>query len=75
MDESRDNPRTSKSAERKRAEYTGLGVVFALMGVALLLTLDTPAVGLPMIVLGVVFFAMGLRVKRSPSSGDEQPRS
>jgi hypothetical protein len=53
------------AAARKNSELSGVGVVFALVGVAFLLTMDSPALGLPFVVLGIVFFGMRLRAGKA----------
>jgi hypothetical protein len=65
MDEERPGPETEASAgaaaEKKRNDDVGIGVVFGLLGVTLFLTLDSPWAGLPMLVVGVVLVATGMR--------------
>jgi hypothetical protein len=63
---------TPAAADRngKRHEFSGVGVVFFLAGVAYLLTMDSPAMGVPFVVLGIVFFGMGLRKKE-----DKEPHA
>ena len=68
MDEERPGPETDASAnaaaEKKRSDNVGVGVVFALVGVALFLTLVCPWAGVPMVVVGVVLVALGMRGSR-----------
>ena len=52
------------AAEKKRNDNVGVGVVFALVGVALFLTLDSPWAGVPMLVVGVVLVALGMKGSR-----------
>ena len=43
-----------------------LGIVFAMLGVVLMLTLDdTRVAGLPFIILGITFFVMSVRPKKA----------
>ena len=58
------------SAEKKRNENVGVGVVFALVGVALFLTLDSPWAGVPMLVVGVVLVALGMKGSRRRGTDD-----
>lgn len=46
----------NKSKDRA---VTSLGIVFAVVGLVMLLTLPAPGVGIAFIVLGLVFFASG----------------
>ncbi|MBP2456929.1 hypothetical protein ABID70_002454 [Clavibacter michiganensis] len=47
-----------------------LGIVFAMLGVVLMLTLDdTRVAGLPFVILGVAFFVMGVRPKKAKRDG------
>jgi hypothetical protein len=59
------------AAEKKRNENVGVGVVFALVGVALFLTLDSPWAGLPMVVVGAVLVGMAMKGSRrqAPDAG------
>jgi hypothetical protein len=41
-------------------QTAGLGVIFAAMGLVFMLTMDTPAIGLPFIALGLTFVVMGI---------------
>ncbi|RIJ52444.1 hypothetical protein DZG00_04900 [Clavibacter lycopersici] len=55
-----------------------LGIVFAMLGLVLMLTLDdTRVAGLPFVVLGITFFVMSVRPKKaragSPSTGPDAP--
>jgi succinate-acetate transporter protein len=58
---------------------TSLGIVFGMLGLVLMLTLDdTRVAGLPFVVLGITFFVMGIRPaagKRgtTPADGDPPP--
>ncbi|TWX36217.1 hypothetical protein ES689_12485 [Frigoribacterium sp. ACAM 257] len=68
MDERRDEERPETEAgakaaadERKRSDDISIGVVFGVLGFTLFLTLDTPWAGLPMLVVGIVFVARGMR--------------
>ncbi|MFT2752883.1 hypothetical protein [Clavibacter sp. Sh2088] len=50
-----------------------LGIVFGMLGLVLMLTLDdTRVAGLPFLVLGITFFVMGVRPKKK-ASGDGLP--
>ncbi|MBD8585342.1 hypothetical protein IFT77_14205 [Frigoribacterium sp. CFBP 13729] len=73
MDEER--PETEAGADavtekKKRNDNVGVGVVFALVGVALFLTLDSPWAGVPMLVVGVVLVALGMKGSRRRSTDD-----
>jgi len=64
MDDDRDDDLTKAaraSAEKKRNDDVGTGVVFALVGVALFLTLDSPWAGVPLVLVGVVLVVVGMR--------------
>ncbi|WP_043674530.1 hypothetical protein [Clavibacter michiganensis] len=60
-------------------QNTALGIVFGMLGLVLMLTLDdTRVAGLPFLVLGVTFFVMGIRPTagkrgRAPADGDQPP--
>ena len=58
------------AAEKKRNDDVGVGVVFALVGVALFLTLDSPWAGVPMLVVGVALVAFGMKGSRRRGTGD-----
>ena len=58
------------AAEKKRNDDVGVGVVFALVGVALFLTLDSPWAGVPMLVVGVVLVSFGMKGSRRRGTGD-----
>jgi hypothetical protein len=60
-----------------------LGIVFAMLGLVLVLTLDdTRVAGLPFIILGIAFFVMSVRPKKkenaaprsAPTTPDAPPR-
>jgi hypothetical protein len=52
-----DSDESEPADKRRRTENSGLGVVFAIVGVALMLTLDSWAIGLPFVIVGITFFA------------------
>ena len=57
---------TNQQPERSDEEEdsnndVALAIVFGVVGVTLLLTLDTPWAGLPMLVLGLFYLAKSLR--------------
>ncbi|CAQ00932.1 hypothetical protein ACR8AL_01040 [Clavibacter sepedonicus] len=57
---------------------TSLGIVFGMLGLVLMLTLDdTRVAGLPFVVLGITFFVMGMRPKKAervgPAADDTPP--
>ncbi len=52
----------------QRASYQVLGYVFGLLGLVLLLGIDSRAAGLPFLVLGVTFFLIGRNGGRRRSS-------
>ncbi|RIJ17193.1 hypothetical protein [Clavibacter nebraskensis] len=58
-----------------------LGIVFAMLGLVLMLTLDdTRVAGLPFLILGVTFFVMSVRPKKKAkrdrtAAGDAPPPS
>ncbi|WP_317232541.1 hypothetical protein [Clavibacter capsici] len=60
-----------------KSTNTALGVVFGMLGLALMLTLDdTRVAGLPFLILGVTFFVMGIRPatrERDRAAGDDAP--
>ena len=72
MDEERPETETGAkaAAEKKRNDNVGVGVVFALVGVALFLTLDSPWAGVPMLVVGVVLVALGMKGSRRRGTDD-----
>jgi len=72
MDEERPETEAGAKAgaEKKRNENVGVGVVFALVGVALFLTLDSPWAGVPMLVVGVVLVALGMKGSRRRGTDD-----
>ena len=53
----------SRAAE-ERSNSLGVGVVFAVLGVTLFMTVDSPWAGVPMVVLGAWFALTGLRRAR-----------
>lgn len=56
----------SRAAE-ERSNSLGVGVVFAVLGFTLFMTVDSPWAGVPMVVLGAWFAVTGLRrARRSP---------
>jgi hypothetical protein len=67
------------SAEGDANQNTALGIVFGMLGLVLMLTLeDTRVAGLPFVVLGITYFAMGIRPVvakrgRAPADGDTPP--
>jgi Pyruvate/2-oxoacid:ferredoxin oxidoreductase gamma subunit len=60
--------RTAESrAAEERSNSLGVGVVFAVLGFTLFMTVDNPWAGVPMVVLGAWFAITGLRrARRSP---------
>ncbi|TDT62678.1 hypothetical protein [Frigoribacterium sp. PhB116] len=73
MDEERPETEAGAKAaaeEKKRSDNIGIGVVFGLLGLTLFLALDTPWAGLPMLVVGIVFVAQGLRGGRRRPTND-----
>jgi len=60
--------RTAESrAVEERSNSLGVGVVFAVLGATLFLTVENPWAGVPMVVLGAWFAITGLRrAQRSP---------
>ena len=59
--------RTAESrAAEERSNSLGVGVVFAVLGATLFLTVESPWAGVPMVVLGAWFAVTGLR--RAPRS-------
>jgi hypothetical protein len=61
-------------AEAATSQNVALGVVFGVLGLALTVTLDeVRAAGLPFLVLGVVFFAMGIREAKGQAGGPPTP--
>ncbi|ROP78780.1 hypothetical protein EDF18_1436 [Frigoribacterium sp. PhB107] len=73
MDEERPETQAGAKAaaeEKKRSDNIGIGVVFGLLGLTLFLALDTPWAGLPMLVVGIVFVAQGLRGGRRRPTND-----
>jgi len=56
----------SRAAE-ERSNSLGVGVVFAVLGFTLFMTVDNPWAGVPMVVLGAWFAITSLRrARRSP---------
>ncbi|MBF4622743.1 hypothetical protein [Clavibacter sp. VKM Ac-2872] len=50
-----------------------LGIVFGMLGLVLMLTLDdTRVAGLPFVILGITFFVMSVRPKKK-ASGEDLP--
>jgi succinate-acetate transporter protein len=77
MDDER-TPADPAGSEDDTNQNTSLGIVFGMLGLVLMLTLeDSRVAGLPFLVLGVTFFIMGIRPaagKRDPATTDgEQP--
>ena len=70
MSDSHENGSAAESAGRKRREFSAVGVVFAIVGVVFLLTMDNFAIGIPFIVLGAVFFGMGFTRTQKPPQKD-----
>lgn len=68
-------PRTPPT--HKRWELVALGVTFAGVALVFSLTMENPTIGLPFLVLGIVFFFMGLSAEKPTSShsgsNDESP--
>ena len=60
--------RTAESrAAEERSNSLGVGVVFAVLGFTLFMTVDNPWAGVPMVVLGAWFAITSLRrARRSP---------
>jgi drug/metabolite transporter (DMT)-like permease len=50
------NPRQGRRASNA---YTGLAIVFGLVGVVFFLTMDNRIMGLPFVILGLSFYAFG----------------
>ena len=63
MDEST-NPRREGPAEANSNADVSLGVVFLAVGVTLVVTLDTPWAGLPMLGVGLFYLVKSLRDMR-----------
>lgn len=57
-------PAPKDAPDAERTDYLALGVVFLAVGVTLVLSLDTPWAGSPMVVLGLYFMVVGLRARR-----------
>ncbi|MFS4505187.1 hypothetical protein ACMA46_03025 [Clavibacter sp. Sh2141] len=77
MDDER-TPADPAETEDDPDQNTTLGIVFGMLGLVLMLTLeDTRVAGLPFLVLGITFFIMGIRTaagKRDTAATDgEQP--
>jgi succinate-acetate transporter protein len=77
MDDER-TPADPAGSEDDTNQNTSLGIVFGMLGLVLMLTLeDSRVAGLPFLVLGVTFFIMGIRPaagKRDGATADgEQP--
>ena len=73
MDDERPETEASAKAaaeEKKRSDAIGIGVVFGVLGLTLFLALDTPWAGLPMLVVGIVFVAQGLKGSRRRPTDD-----
>jgi hypothetical protein len=54
-------------------QNTALGVVFFSLGVVFMLTMDSPAMGLPFISLGIAFFSMGISAARKARGDGGEP--
>jgi hypothetical protein len=66
------DPAGTGDAEETTNQNLALGVVFGMLGLVLVLTLDdTRVAGLPFIVLGIVYFSMGIRPAKG--KGTESP--
>lgn len=57
-------PTSEDAPDAERTDYLALGVVFFAVGVTLVLTLDSPWIGSPLLVLGLYFFVIGVRARR-----------
>ena len=57
-------PATKDAPDAERTDHLALGVVFFAVGVTLVLTLDSPWIGSPLLVLGLYFFVIGVRARR-----------
>jgi hypothetical protein len=62
-------PTTPADPGDQNAQYAPLGVVFFSVGVVFMLTMDSPAIGLPFIALGIAFFAMGIAAAKKARDG------
>jgi succinate-acetate transporter protein len=73
------DPDEPAAASEETNQNTALGIVFGMLGLALMLTLeDTRVAGLPFLVLGVTFFVMGIRPSggkagRATADGEQPP--
>jgi O-antigen ligase len=56
-----------KNGRGPGAQYQVLGMVFALLGLVLLLGTDSRAAGLPFVIVGIVFLGMSRKGRRPPS--------
>jgi hypothetical protein len=73
MDEST-NERPERPAEKNSVTNFSLGLVFAVIGITLLITVDTPWAGVPMAGVGVFYIAMSFRdVRRERALPGDAP--
>jgi hypothetical protein len=74
-----DPPAEDDSDDDSTSTNVSLGIVFLMLGIVLMLTLDdTRVAGLPFVILGITFFVMGVRPKKAasasaPKAPDEPP--
>lgn len=70
--ESQKSDSAGESASGRGRRYTALGVVFSSVGLVFLLTMESAAMGIPFLVLGLVFFSQGVSAAKK-SRGDTPP--
>lgn len=69
----RAEPGNDKSNDKgdEKSSYTALAIVFAGVGLVFMITMDTPALALPFIALGIAFFAMGISAVTKKKTADD----
>jgi hypothetical protein len=73
MDEST-NERPERPAEKNSVTSFSLGLVFAVIGITLFITVDTPWAGVPMAGVGVFYIAKSFRdVRRERALPGDAP--
>lgn len=65
----------STTPAEQKTMYVSLGVVFLGLGVALSVSLQNMAMGLPFFVLGIVYFVMGMNATKPKKPAPETPKN